>query len=224
MSILTFKYLRELQKSEKDSALLQKIDRGFYDTCAKCLKTDSSEAENIKPLIKNILEMRERKIVTSAIQSARADIKPENLLSEEEELFSKSFDAIKVHHMMIDGMLSGKSHENSYAHSSDFQAILSHSQHSLGSKAEGASERISTPSAIESNNEKAPLTEIPEVYAQTNNGAAGDLIKIRTISDIPSFVAEDMKSYGPFAAGEIAEIPEKAAEVLINSKIAEKKD
>ncbi len=183
MAILTFKYLRELQKSEKDSALLQKIDPGFYDACAKCLKTDSSEAENIKPLIKNILDMRERKILTSALQSARADLKPENLLSEEEELFSKSFDAIKAHHIMINGILSGKSHD-----------------------------------------EKTHPNEIRAIDAPLNNGRASDLLRIRTISNIPSFVAEDMKSYGPFAAGETAEIPKKAAEVLINSKIAEKKD
>lgn len=189
MTILTFKYLRELQKSERDSPVLQKMDAGFYSACMKylsALASDSSEAESIKPLIKSILDTRERKIVTAALQSARAGIKPENLLSEEEALFSRVTENLKSHRSLIDNVLSGK-----------------------GADSKGTIEN--------ENIEKAPSDKISGGLNSKNG-----ILKIRAILDIPSFVAENMKSYGPIGAGETAELPKKAAEVLINAKMAER--
>lgn len=186
MTVLTFKYLRELQKSERDSPTLQKIDAGFYTACSKCLDNDSTEAESIRPLVKSILDTRERKIVTAALQSARADIKLENLLSEEEALFSKMSELLKSNRVLIDNVLSGK---------------------------------IEEPEPIRN----AP---IPEKAVLESNSIDADptqeILKIRAILDIPTFVAENMKSYGPISAGQTAEFPKKAAEVLINAKMAEK--
>ena len=189
MSVLTFKYLRELQKSERDSSVLQKIDSGFYESCSECLKTDSSEAENIKPLIKSILDMRERKTVTLAMQSARTGIKPENLLSEEEALFSKIADILKTHRILIDNVLLEK----------------------------GAPKEIKE-TQKGAHDQKNDACDSPVTVSDTKK----DFLKIRAISDIPAFVAEDMKPYGPLASGQVAELPKKAAEVLINAKVAEK--
>jgi len=188
MAILTFKYLRELQKSERDSTILQKIDASFYTACSKCLDSDSTEAETIRPLVKSILDMRERKILTAALQSARADIKPENLISEEEALFSKMSELLKLNRALIDNVLSGKIEANEPA------------------------KNVPMP-------EKAVLESNP-----VSIDSAQELLKIRAILDIPTFVAENMKSYGPIIAGQTAEFPKKAAEVLINAKMAEKTD
>lgn len=195
MAILTFKYLRELQKSERDSPTLQKIDATFYATCSKCLDSDSTEAENIRPLVKSILDTRERKILTSALQSARADIKPENLLSEEEALFSKIAELLKINRVLIDDVLSGKYIE--FAAAQNAQA-----------------------------SDKSKNAAMPEKAAEENTlndaNLAKDILKIRAILDIPAFVAQDMKPYGPLTAGQTAEFPKKAAELLINAKMAEK--
>ena len=191
MTVLTFKYLRELQKSERDSPILQKIDASFYSACSKCLISDSTEAENIRPLVKSILDTRERKIVTAALQSARADMKPENLLSEEEALFSKMAEILKMNRVLLDDVLSGK-----------FEEL-----------------------------EKVQKEKIPEKPAAENtNGTAIDVdstkenMKIKALLDIPAFIAENMKSYGPVAAGQTSEFPKKAAELLINAKMAEKSE
>ncbi len=188
MAVLTFKYLRELQKSERDSPILQKIDASFYAACSKCLISDSTDAENIRPLVKSILDTRERKIVTAALQSARADIKPENLLSEEEALFSKIAEILKLNRVLLNSVLSGKFKE--------LEEILK----------ESMSEKTAAENTI------------------IDADPAKENMKIIALLDIPTFVAENMKSYGPVAAGQTAEFPKKAAEVLINAKMAEKSE
>ncbi len=51
---------------------------------------------------------------------------------------------------------------------------------------------------------------------------SGEPLKVVAfIEEVTAFLGEDMVSYGPFKAGDIASIPEKNAEILINSKKAE---
>lgn len=192
MSLLTFKYLRELQKSERDSPTLQKIDAAFYAACAKCLDNDSTEAETMRPLVKSILDTRERKIVTAAVQSARADIKPENLLSEEEALFSKMSELLKINRVLIGNVLCGQ-----YIEFYASQNIETHKNANVPKNAP----------------EGAQIEEVPK-----------ETLKIKALANIPVFVAEDMKSYGPLTAGQTAEFPKKAADVLITAKMAEKEE
>lgn len=103
MEVLTFKFLRELQKKERDSAELQKLDETFYSLVAEYLaskerlaKVDATnsfseqkEMENLMPVIEYILDRREQKIVSAALKASRSDIKMKNMLPQEEELFDK---------------------------------------------------------------------------------------------------------------------------------------
>jgi len=45
--------------------------------------------------------------------------------------------------------------------------------------------------------------------------------EVRLSQDVPEFIGEDMKSYGPYKKGEIVSIPLRNAEILIREKIAE---
>ncbi len=45
--------------------------------------------------------------------------------------------------------------------------------------------------------------------------------KLRFTADVPEFIDEDMKTYGPFKAGDRAEIPLSVAETLIKRGVAE---
>jgi len=44
---------------------------------------------------------------------------------------------------------------------------------------------------------------------------------IRFINNVPKFVGEDMKDYGPYNPEDISHIPEKIAEILIKNNVAE---
>lgn len=177
MAILTFQYLRELQKKERDSPALQQIDPNFYKALSESLH-QSADSEALIALAKSILDTRERKIVSLAIKSARAGIKPHNILPEEDPLFLEVSGAVSNYRDRMDRML--------------------------------AKNNPASDSAREEALPKNPATS-----------AIAAAIKVRAASDIPAFVGEDMKTYGPLKAGEIAELPEKAAKILVNSKSAD---
>lgn len=48
-------------------------------------------------------------------------------------------------------------------------------------------------------------------------------LPLRILSDIPGFIGADMKEYGPFEKGQSVELPGKAAELLLQRKLAARK-
>ena len=46
-------------------------------------------------------------------------------------------------------------------------------------------------------------------------------VRVKFLVDVPEFVGIDLREYGPFSKGEIAEIPEENANVLIERKVVE---
>ncbi len=49
------------------------------------------------------------------------------------------------------------------------------------------------------------------------------LVSVKILKDIPTFVGTDMKEYGPFAEGASVELPAKVARLFVTRKIAEEK-
>lgn len=45
--------------------------------------------------------------------------------------------------------------------------------------------------------------------------------EVKLSQDVPEFIGEDMRSYGPYKKGEIVSIPLRNAEILIREKVAE---
>ena len=121
--MLTFRYLRELQKMEKQSKDLQKIDPNFYSKVhdyavrkmrmAKRSRSGLNELDNTRPVVKDIFNIRERKLVTCAIRSARSSVKPSNLLPEEEKMFGEILEIIKKRRSMLDNIFADEGFDNS---------------------------------------------------------------------------------------------------------------
>ena len=49
------------------------------------------------------------------------------------------------------------------------------------------------------------------------------LVAIKILNDVPTFIATDMKEYGPFSEEQLVELPSKVARLFISRKIAEEK-
>ena len=49
------------------------------------------------------------------------------------------------------------------------------------------------------------------------------LVSVKILKDVPTFVGTDMKEYGPFSEGQQVELPSKVARLFIARKIAEEK-
>ena len=102
--MLTFDKIRELERMEKQSKKLQKIPEDIVMQLRDYLKrkdstektsTDIMELEKIRDAVKRFFEMRESKIVSASLDTARTGLPPENMTKDEEELFYKLVDTIK---------------------------------------------------------------------------------------------------------------------------------
>ncbi|MEA2004488.1 MAG: hypothetical protein U9O53_06065 [archaeon] len=214
-NILTFKFLRELQKKERASRELETLDNDFYSQVSDYMKKKMSldlknnqdfaarrDLEHTGIIIKDILNRRERKVINLAILNVRGTIIPKNILPEEKELFEKIKSAVKKYR----GNLVFVFYEN-------------------GEKKETAEDEAEKDNAKTKKNkdEKEKNTEENETE-NTDSNSETDTAKIKILDAVPEFVADDGKSYGPFKEGDKVEIPQSAASILINIKKAEKKE
>jgi len=98
---ITFELIRSIQREEQRTPKLTKIPENFYDIVSTYLahkeKVAKSKLEikNIKRLVEDIFNRRERKILNFAIITARTNALPENLTKEEKEFFDKVVSMIK---------------------------------------------------------------------------------------------------------------------------------
>lgn len=123
------KTLREIQRKEKMSPYLQDIGKDFYqelreylgevlegirdangsDTSSLALKL--AEFENIKNIVSDLYETRERKIVSNALYYVKSGdaVDTKNLVEEEEEVLRNIVDLLRSKRQaVLDGMLHGK--------------------------------------------------------------------------------------------------------------------
>jgi len=104
---ITFELIRKVHREEMRSTKLTKLPENFYENVLKYLEKKREMAEklddrkiaievrNVKRLIEEIFNRRERKIVTLAINCARVEMPVENLTEEEREFFEKIRKVIK---------------------------------------------------------------------------------------------------------------------------------
>ncbi|MFA5931291.1 MAG: hypothetical protein WC821_03185 [archaeon] len=50
-----------------------------------------------------------------------------------------------------------------------------------------------------------------------------ELVSVKILKDVPTFVGTDMKEYGPFVDGQMVDLPAKIARLFVTRKIAEEK-
>lgn len=114
--MLTFDDLRKTKKEEEASAKLSKINPDFKEAVSAFLgekqkesqeKRDLRELQNIKSLLKEILEIRERKILTAALYYVRSGVMPDNLVQEEKEFFDDVSGRIKKFHDTVKTTIRG---------------------------------------------------------------------------------------------------------------------
>ncbi|MBI5073503.1 DNA replication complex GINS family protein [Candidatus Woesearchaeota archaeon] len=103
--MLTFDAIRNIERAEKENKKLQKIPDDFfiqvkeYLAQKEAMKDKSSldvlEVQNVKNTIKRLIELRERKIIESAILSSRTGLPAENLTKADSDLFDAVLNSLR---------------------------------------------------------------------------------------------------------------------------------
>lgn len=198
-SVLTFAYLRELQKKERAPRRLEKLPDGFYNTLSDYVarKGGQKDAESTLPVIKYILERREQKVLELAAMSVSAGITPENLLPEEKELFEAAQGILKAHRDMIGNIFEKKSNP----------------------KEESADEKQEKEKHSTLDEASVPLQEKVEAQKEPSKEKS-EKVRLEVLKETPSFIAEDLAAHGPWKQGDVVECPSKAAKVLVDNGFA----
>jgi len=96
--MITFDLIRKIQREEQRSPKLAKIPDDFYSAIVSYVQQKKQIAEkddrkgvlevkSIERLVEDVFDRRERKIVTAAVNTARTNIQPENMVEEEKDFF-----------------------------------------------------------------------------------------------------------------------------------------
>lgn len=105
--MLTFDKIRDMERMEKQSKKLQKLPDDMIGQLREYIKrkerinektsSDITELENIKTTIKRLFELREAKIISSSLDTVRTGLPPENMSKDEEALFYRLTDELKLY-------------------------------------------------------------------------------------------------------------------------------
>ncbi len=236
---ISFRFLRELQRKERESPELQKLPDDFIDQLRDYIKrkvellsnpemltfAEKKEIENLKPVIKCIFERREQKIVRAALHAARTGIKPRNMLPHEEALFNALKQEIVKNRLLLDDilMLIDPLHRNSLQLMDEELEVQNSGEETFnrdvetGHEVEREAEKLAE-SAEEKEKENGEVEAEKEKGEKTSNKTPSrEFMRLEIIRDVPAFIGIDLNKYGPWKKGQIVAVPEKIARALVKT-------
>lgn len=241
--VVTYETLYELLRLEKNREELQKLEPSFFDDVRSYLADKREdfesqqsqsvlfaadekektrlELENIKKILKDLYDRREKKIMNIALSKARTGvtvINTANMLPSERALFdSMNSMLVDFRKKILFRLVCGEAPDTSSL--PDFEVQRSGQDAAVSSGASGApvDEEENTGGMHFRTSE-----EPKELKTSQNFGdSSADLKRVRFLSPIGEIVGPDLKIYGPFEEGAVMELPRDLARVLVEKKQAE---
>ena len=224
---ITYETLFDLLRREKNREELQKLDKDFYDQVLAYLKEKkqaltkkgdelfvSAEREklkiqfqNIRRIVKELYERREKKIINMAVNRARTGsdvIDTSNLLPSEKAFFSEQVNLlIKYKDNVLDSII----------HLKEFNG-------NNKEKAEEVKEEEKQ-EEIQEEDEKPVVEEEKETKPSETEEVTNELKKIEITSSLPEFVGTQGEVLGPFEEGDEIELEPAIADILVKKGSAE---
>ena len=239
---ISYETLYELARREKSREDLQPLLPDFYEQVLRYIREkkasitsthdeddfesvlkNQSQLVNIKKLVREIYERRERKIINLAIMKARtfANITDFSIMLDiEKQMFdeiSKKLEGYRKN--ILDAVLKerdiikckiDKSHDT-----------INDGNYNDADTSD-SSDNKTIVNAIDNNIDKNTNDEVDNGSDKLSYGGsaddangAGNRVKVEFMADTPKFVGRDLESYGPFKKGDVAELPKDIADILL---------
>ncbi len=220
--IITYETLFDLLKREKDRVELQRLEPEFFVNVLSYLREKRQfasqqesasydekmkshrEMDNIRKLIKELYDRREKKIVMIAIDQSRTKsnlVDFSHMLKEERELFEQLMHILDG---FREGILTSILNERLPAiYTSLDERRSSHEGHAAAPPAEPSSNQAVPPIQQSSASDDKPTA------------------LVRFLHPVPKFVGPELNEYGPFSEDDIASLPKEIAHVLMAKGRAE---
>ena len=219
---ITYETLFELLRREKNREELQELSASFYDDVHVYLQdkiailerpdTDlfaSEEKErtrnqlkNIKKILKELYERREKKIIDIAIIKSRTQtnlIDLSKALPEEKVLYDDILSTLDLHHTRV--MQVFEKRKPPTQDFVDAATLVSPAQHFPAHDVE---------STQDNEEEKGRST----LQQETPSLKPSQTKKVRFLSPTPAFLDKELKTHGPFSEGDESLLPDYIVDVL----------
>jgi len=196
-----FKLKEEMLKKQKASTIF--FDRSKRD---KIL----IEIENAWRALKDLYERREKKVINRALFSSRTKLRDStNMLESEEKLYNALIDLLRKNHVDFFENFGIKVRYESEVKEDALPKKNELSEAKTLKEAKLQAVKIA---------EDANLTEAGEGETIVENKSTCRLI--RFIEPVSELIGTDLKTYGPFEKGDVANLPEELTELLIKKNKA----
>ncbi|KYK27159.1 hypothetical protein AYK26_00500 [Euryarchaeota archaeon SM23-78] len=232
---ITYETLFDLLRREKNREELQKLDKDFYEQVLAYLKEKkealskkgdelfvSAEREklkiqfqNIRRIIKELYERREKKVINMAMSKARTGsdiIDTTNLLPSEKEFFKEQVGLLtKYKDSVLDAIL----------HLKEFNNIKKEEGVEEEVKKEVKAEVKEEPKEKEELKQESEIKEKEALSLAQPEASREGKKKIRITTAVPQFVGAQGQALGPFNEGDEVELDTIIADILVKKGSAE---
>ncbi|HLD87200.1 MAG TPA: hypothetical protein VJB12_03980 [Candidatus Nanoarchaeia archaeon] len=232
--IITYETLFDLLKREKDRVELQKLEPEFFANVLVYLRDKRQfahqqhpsydgmmkaqrEMDNIRKLIKEFYDRREKKIVLLALDQSKTKsnlVDYSHMLREERELFDRLTSILDG---FRDGILGNLLNEKLPAvHTSMEQMGQPSPQNPQQTFQIANASNSRLQDAMPSGYEEASNENSKEGHATPSAlDESKPTILVRFLHPVPKFVGPELDEYGPFSEDDIANLPREVAGVLL---------
>lgn len=263
---ISYETLFEILRREKNREELQKLDTGFFSSTFDYMNglhallrekqgqgaSDEEieklqlQMQNVKKIIRDLYNRREKKIVGIAVIKSRAQnsvINTDPLLETEKQLFDSLTEILEEHKTQQLGALAGNNRVLPDASSEPAASPVSEPspgptpEHtSEPTREENNSPEVLKPALkpVSDQSNELPLNMSDEVGSMKPVEEAKDAedaedaqqeqeaLFVRFLEEVQKFVGPSLEIYGPFQEGDTAELPVVIANLLIEKQKAER--
>lgn len=238
---ITYETLFDLLRKERSLDELQHLDIDFWSHVVNYLrerdafmkKTSMSEQEktriqlqNIKRIIKEIYEHRQRKLVNLAINVVRTEsadyLDTTSMLNEEKPLFNTLLKLLTTHKqelllqvlnndfsLLSSEITSSKDEDSSLTSSSFSSKEISSSEEEKSQKCNSKKDDGDKSSV------KIEKDDGDENSVDDNNKISDEEILVKFLSSVPKFLGKDKQVFGPYDQGKIVSLPSSLVAILL---------
>lgn len=246
---ITYETLFEILRREKNRDELQEMHNAFFEDVTKYLQGKMSiinnpqselfgsderektliEIQNIKKIIRELYDRREKKIINLAINKARTKssiINTSTLLSEERSFFDSLCSILESYRAdILNNLLETRMpalRALMAAQSSAAAAFSGQESHAEGSDSLNNGLN-SPPDSIGNNDDIAEKGQALNMSSKEQETGAEQQrsVNVRFLQPVPRFAGPGLEIYGPFEEEDEACLPEQIANVLIAREKAE---